>query len=80
MKKVVFYVMVLPIAALMFVFGLGTWLIAVYLGLFEVVDLLANRFEYWAFDAKRGVALNCPWKTTVKEAFMTGYRGETFGY
>lgn len=34
----------------------------------EVYDVLTRRYEYWAFDVKRG-GQDCPFRKTVKEVW-----------
>lgn len=69
MKKLLFWVLLIPMGAIVLVTDFGWWVCRKYLAAHEVLYVAFSRFEYWAMDVPRGTHVNCPWKQSLKEVW-----------
>lgn len=73
MKKILFYVTMIPLAVFYLVWNLMLWIPAVLIASNDVIDNLLARYEYWAFDVPYDSAINSPFNQTLKEVWVNAF-------
>ena len=72
MKKVLWYLTIVPLSVLVIVWNLLLWIPALWTALADVIDNLLSRYEYWCFDIDRDYFFNSPFKKTLKQVWLEG--------
>lgn len=73
LKRILFFATTPIAAAAVIVIGLVMGFFALFAGVGEMIDLAYSRFECWSADIEPGFLINCPWKTSYKEAFLRAF-------
>lgn len=69
MKQLLFWVLFIPLTVVNLIMDTSVTVGLYWFAFGEVYDVLVRRFEYWCFDVKRGVDMNCPFKKTLKQVW-----------
>ncbi len=80
MKKILFWISYLPFGAVILVCGLLQFLLhALFLhfsAFCEVINVLLDRWEYWAFDIEPTAFINSPFKESLIDVYLRELSGD----
>ena len=77
MKKLLWYITIGPLTIFYLVWNLLMFIPVLWITLYEVLDVLLSRYEYWCFDVDRTCFINSPFKRTLKEVWCDAYEKAT---
>ena len=75
MKKLMWYITIIPLTFITVVWSLMMWIPAVLMASTEVMFNLLARYEYWCFDVSDEGVINSPFKTPLKQVFIKALEG-----
>ena len=80
MKKILFWILYLPLGAVILIAGILQFLLHFLFLHFsaccEVVNVLLDRWEYWAFDVEPDAFINSPFRHSLVDVYLRELSGE----
>lgn len=73
MKKLLWYVTIVPLSIFYIVWNLLMFVPVLWITLYEFIDVLLRRYEYWCFDVPHNTFINSPFKRTLKQVWCDAY-------
>jgi hypothetical protein len=73
MKKLLWYTTIVPLSILYIVWMILAYIPVLWMTLFDVVDVLLRRYEYWCFDVDRATFINSPYNKSLKQVWADAY-------